>query len=116
MELSTIITRAQQQRNATATQLDSSDFFVRRPKEYEGTLRVLTTRNHRRIIRARNLLNRLRIRVTLHLERATISRRSWRTTVPRKFSNFLWVSANFAFPCYLSLTAEYPATYLHLIE
>ena len=45
MELSTMITRAQQQRNATATQFDSSDFFVRRPEEYEGTLIVLTTRN-----------------------------------------------------------------------
>ena len=34
--LSTMITWAQQQRNATATQFDSSDFFVRRPEEYEG--------------------------------------------------------------------------------
>ena len=40
-----IITRAQQQRNATATQFDSSDFFVRRLEEYEGTLIVQTTRN-----------------------------------------------------------------------
>ena len=40
-----MITGAQQQRNATATQFDSSDFFVRRPEEYEGTLIVLTTRN-----------------------------------------------------------------------
>ena len=45
MELSTVITGAQQQRNATATQFDSSDFFVRRREEYEGTLIVLTTRN-----------------------------------------------------------------------
>ena len=38
-------TRAQQQRNTTATQFDSSaDFFVRKPEEYEGTLIVLTTR------------------------------------------------------------------------
>ena len=44
MELSTMITRAQQQRNVTATQCDSSDFFVRRPEEYEGTLIALTTR------------------------------------------------------------------------
>ena len=44
MELSTMITRAQQQQNVTATQLDSSDFFVCRPEEYEGTLTVLTTR------------------------------------------------------------------------
>ena len=31
-----MITGAQRQRNATATQFDSSDFFVRRPEEYEG--------------------------------------------------------------------------------
>ena len=41
MELSTMITRAQQQRNATATQFDSSEFFVRRVGEYEITLSVL---------------------------------------------------------------------------
>ena len=41
MELSTMITRAQQQRNATATQFDSSEFFVRRVEEYEITLSVL---------------------------------------------------------------------------
>ena len=39
-----MITKAQQQRNATATQLDPSDFFVRRLKVYERTLSVLTTR------------------------------------------------------------------------
>ena len=44
MELSTMITGAQQQGNATATQFDSSDFIVRRPEEYEGTLIVLTAR------------------------------------------------------------------------
>ena len=44
MELSTMIPEAQQHRNATATQFDSSVFFVRRPEEYEGTLIVLTTR------------------------------------------------------------------------
>ena len=44
MELGTMITRAQQQRNATATQFDSSEFFVRRLEEYERTLSVLTTR------------------------------------------------------------------------
>ena len=44
MELSTMTTRAQQQRHAAATQFDSSDFFVRIPEEYEGTLIVLTTR------------------------------------------------------------------------
>ena len=45
MELSIMITRAQQQRgNATATQFDSLDFFVRRLEEYERTLSVLTTR------------------------------------------------------------------------
>ena len=32
-----MITGAQRQRNATASQFDSSDFFVRRPEEYEGT-------------------------------------------------------------------------------
>ena len=41
MELSTMITRAQQQRNTTATQFDSSGFFVRRVEEYEITLSVL---------------------------------------------------------------------------
>ena len=44
MELSTMISRAQQQPNATATQFDSSDFLVRRLEEYEGILIVLTTR------------------------------------------------------------------------
>ena len=45
MELSTMIPEAEQQRNARATQFDSSVFFVRRPEEYEGTLiTVLTTR------------------------------------------------------------------------
>ena len=44
MELSTMTTRAQQQRHAAATQFDYSDFFVRIPEEYEGTLIVLTTR------------------------------------------------------------------------
>ena len=45
MKLSTMTTRAQQQRNTTATQFDSSaHFFVHRPEEYEGTLIVLTTR------------------------------------------------------------------------
>ena len=43
-ELSTMITGAQRQRNATATKFNSSDFFVRRPEEYEGTLIVLTAR------------------------------------------------------------------------
>ena len=44
MKLSTMTARAQQQRNTTATQFDSSaDFFARRPEEYEGTLIVLTT-------------------------------------------------------------------------
>ena len=44
MELSTMTTRAQQQRNTTATQFNYSDFYVRRPEEYEGTLIVLNTR------------------------------------------------------------------------
>ena len=44
MELSTMITRVQQQRNAAATQFDSSEFFARRMEEYERTLSVLTTR------------------------------------------------------------------------
>ena len=42
MELSTMSTRAQEQRNATATQFNSSHFFVRRLEEYEITLSVLT--------------------------------------------------------------------------
>ena len=42
MELSTMTTRARQQRNTTVTQFDSSDLFGRRPEEYEGTLIVLT--------------------------------------------------------------------------
>ena len=37
MESSTMIARAQQQRNATAAQFDSSEFFVRRLEEYERT-------------------------------------------------------------------------------
>ena len=44
MESSTMIARAQQQRNATAAQFDSLEFFVRRLEEYERTLSVLTTR------------------------------------------------------------------------
>ena len=45
MELRRMIARAQQQRNATATQFDSSEFFVRRLEEYaERTLSVLSTR------------------------------------------------------------------------
>ena len=43
-ELSVIITRAQQQRNLTAVQFDSSEFFVRRLEEYERTLCVQTLR------------------------------------------------------------------------
>ena len=42
MELSTMTTRAKQQRNTTATQIDYSDLYDRRPEEYEGTLIVLT--------------------------------------------------------------------------
>ena len=44
MELSTMITRVQQQRNASATQFDPSEFFAHRMEEYERTLNVLTTR------------------------------------------------------------------------
>ena len=44
MELSTMITRVQQQRNAAAAQFDSSEFFARRMEEYERSLSVLTTR------------------------------------------------------------------------
>ena len=44
MELSTMITRVQPQRNAAATQFDSSEFFARRMEECERTLSVLTTR------------------------------------------------------------------------
>ena len=44
MESSRVIARAQQQRNATAAQLDSLEFFVPRLEEYKRTLSVLTTR------------------------------------------------------------------------
>ena len=44
MESSTVIARAQQQRNTTAAQFDSLEFFVHRLEEYERTLSVLTTR------------------------------------------------------------------------
>ena len=37
MELSTMIARAQQQRNVTATQFDSSELFGCRLEEYERT-------------------------------------------------------------------------------
>lgn len=37
MELSTMITRAQQQWNTRATQFDSSEFFARRMEEYKRT-------------------------------------------------------------------------------
>ena len=59
MELVTMITRAQQQRNATATQLDSSDFFVLRLEEYERTLSVLITRIEESYAQEINLLNEL---------------------------------------------------------
>ena len=64
-----MITRAQQHRNATATRLDSSDFFVRRLEEYERTLSVLTTRIEESYTH-KKLLNRLLTPVTWHLERA----------------------------------------------
>ena len=54
MELSTVITRAQQQRNATTTQFDSSDFFVRRPEEDEGTYEKKEFERIILIIRTRN--------------------------------------------------------------
>ena len=38
MELSTMMTRAQQQRNATANQFDTPEFFVGRLEEYERAL------------------------------------------------------------------------------
>ena len=44
MESSTVIARAQRQRNASAAQFVSLEFFVRRLEEYERTLSVLTTR------------------------------------------------------------------------
>ena len=50
-----MITRAQQQRNATATQFDSLDFFVRRVEEYERTLSVLTTRIEESYVQEINL-------------------------------------------------------------
>ena len=46
MELSTMMTRAQQQRNATSNQFDTSEFFVGRLEEYKQALlfvaRILT--------------------------------------------------------------------------
>ena len=44
MDLSRLISSARQQQNATATQLDSAEFFIRRLEEYERTLSVLTLR------------------------------------------------------------------------
>ena len=61
MELSTMIARAQQQRNATATQFDSLEFFVRRLEEYERTLSALTGESHAQEI---TYLNRLLTPVT----------------------------------------------------
>ena len=69
MELSTMITGAQQQRNATATQFDSSDFFVRRPEECEGTLIILTARIEESYTQEINLRRYLH----QHLDRASIS-------------------------------------------
>ena len=59
MQLNTMITRAQQQRNATAIQLNSSDFFVRRLEEYERTLSVLTTRIEQSYAQEINLIGYL---------------------------------------------------------
>ena len=89
MELSTMTTRAQQQRNTTATQFNYSDFYVRRPEEYERTLIVLTTR-----------IEESRIRDGYGLAGGVFysaycndnkERRSWNTTVstcPRTVGNF----------------------------
>ena len=68
MELSTMTTSGNNETPQLVTQFDSSDLFVCRPEEYEGTLIVLTTRIEE-IIR---LLKQLKP-VTLHLERATMS-------------------------------------------
>ena len=44
MDLSRLISSTRQQQNATATQFDSAEFFIRRLEEYERTLSVLTLR------------------------------------------------------------------------
>ena len=44
MDLSRLISSARQQQNATATQFDTAEFFIRRLEEYERTLSVLTLR------------------------------------------------------------------------
>ena len=41
-----MIARAQQQRNTTATQFDSSELFVRRLEEHERTSSVLTEESY----------------------------------------------------------------------
>ena len=95
-----MITRAQQHRNATATRLDSSDFFVRRLEEYERTLSVLTTRIEESYTH-KKLLNRLLTPVTWHLERAERDM-DWfeeSATQPGDKDN--------------GVTAEYPATLYH---
>ena len=48
--------KAQRQRIATATQLDSADIFVRRLKVYERTLSVLTTRIEESYVQEINLI------------------------------------------------------------
>ena len=73
MELSIMIARAQQQRNATATQFDSSEFFVRRLEEYaERTLSVLSTRIEESYAQEITLFGKP---LTWYLERATMSLR-----------------------------------------
>ena len=64
--------KLEQSSNATATQFDPSDFFVRRPQEYEGTLIVLTTPRIKESYAQEIYLNTYRLFTpdTLHLERA----------------------------------------------
>ena len=75
MESSTVIARAQQQRNATAAQFDSLEFIVRRLEEYERTLSVLTTRIEESYIQEITLFGLYLNRLPGIFERATMSLR-----------------------------------------
>ena len=68
-----MIARAKQQRNVTGTQFDSSEFFVRRLEEHEGTLGVLSTRIEESYAQEITLFGKPR---TWYLERATMSLRA----------------------------------------
>ena len=74
VELGTIISRAQQQRNATATQFDSFRVLCSQTGRIRKNFKC-SNYDNRRIIRTRNYLNRLLKPLTRYLERATISLR-----------------------------------------